>query len=117
MHPATPTPAVGRPLPRAAEAYTAPEKLDWILAEHGHGAEWLRVFRIRYADAERRWAAIARAVLGTPVFRVVNRGQYGVVCGVTVQLTLNARSAKVTTSWHYAAAGDAPRLVTAYPTS
>jgi len=52
-----------------------PEKLDWILAEHEHGPEWLRVFRIRDADA------------------------------------------KVTTSWHYADAGEAPRLVTAYPTS
>ncbi len=95
----------------------APEKLDWILAEHGHGPEWLRVFRIRDADAERLWDAIARAVADAPVFRVIDRGKYGVVCGVMVQLTLNARTAKVTTSWHYAAAGEAPRLVTAYPTS
>lgn len=37
-------------------------------------------------------------------------------CGVAFPLTLDARTATVTTSWHYAAAGDVPRLVTAYPT-
>jgi hypothetical protein len=112
----TPTPTVGQPLPRVAEAYTTPEKLDWILAKHGHGPEWARVFRIGDDDAKRLWSAIAQAALDMPIFRVVNRGNHGVVCGVAVQLTLNARTATVTTSWHYATTDEAPRLVTAYPT-
>lgn len=94
-----------------------PEKLKWILAEHGHGREWTRVFRVGEDDAERLWTAIAHAVRGAPVFRVINRGKHGIVCGVMLQLTLNARTALATTSWHYAIAGEAPRLVTAYPTS
>jgi hypothetical protein len=93
-----------------------PEKLKWILADHGHGREWARAFRIGDEDAERLWNAIARAALDAPVFRVVDRGKYGTVCGVAFPLTLNTRTAKVTTSWHYPATGDAPRLVTAYPT-
>ncbi|HEV7162708.1 MAG TPA: hypothetical protein VGN25_05590 [Solirubrobacteraceae bacterium] len=53
-------------------------------------------------------------IVGLPLPRAADA--YGLVCGVAFQLTLGARSATVTTSWHYAAAGDAPRLVTAYPT-
>jgi hypothetical protein len=93
-----------------------PQKLRWILAEHGHGQEWTRVFRIGEEDAERLWTAIVRAVRKAPIFRIVDRGTHGIVCGVAVRLTLNGRTANVTTSWHYATAGAAPRLVTAYPT-
>jgi hypothetical protein len=93
-----------------------PEKLKWILADHGHGREWKRVFQIGDEDADRLWSAIAQAVLYAPIFRVIDRGEYGVVCGVAFPLTLGSRTATVTTSWHYADAGDAPRLVTAYPT-
>jgi hypothetical protein len=78
-----------------------PEKLKWILADHGHGREWARVFRIGDEDAERLWNAIARAALDAPVFRVIDRGKYGTVCSVAFPLTLNTRTAKVTTSWHY----------------
>jgi hypothetical protein len=92
-----------------------PEKLSWILAEQGHGREWARVFHIERDGAEMLWNAIEQAVLGASVFRVIDRGWHGIVCGVTLQLTLNGRTATVTTSWHYATAGDAPRLVTAYP--
>jgi len=92
------------------------DKLKWILAAHGHGREWGRVFRVGDEDAERLWSAIVQAAIDAPIFRVIDRGKYGIVCGVTCSLTLNARTATVTTSWHYAAAGDAPRLVTAYPT-
>jgi hypothetical protein len=45
-----------------------PEKLKWILADHGHGREWARVFRIGDEDAERLWNAIARAALDAAVF-------------------------------------------------
>jgi hypothetical protein len=93
-----------------------PEKLRWILADHGHGREWTRVFRIAEEDSERVWSAIAHAALDAPIFRVIDRGKFGIVCGVAFSLTLNARTAPVTTSWHYAEAGDAPHLVTAYPT-
>jgi hypothetical protein len=112
----TPLPTVGHPLPRAGDAHMTPQKLKWILADHGHGREWARVFRITDEDSERLWRAIVHAALDAPIFRVIDRGKYGVVCGVAFPLTLGARTATVTTSWHYADAGHAPRLVTAYPT-
>jgi hypothetical protein len=93
-----------------------PEKMKWILAEKGHGREWARVFRIGEDDAEYLWSAIARAAFDAPIFRVVSRGEHGIVCGVAFLLTLNKRTATVATSWHYASMDDAPRLVTAYPT-
>lgn len=111
-----PLPTIGHPLPRATDAHMTTEKLKWILADRGHGREWRRVFRIEDEDAERLWIAIAQAVLDAPIFRVINRGKFGIVCGVAFPLTLGARTATVTTSWHYARAGEAPRLVTAYPT-
>jgi hypothetical protein len=116
MSAATPTPTAGQVLPRATDAHMTPEKLKWILAEHGHGREWAHVFHIGEDDAARLWAAIAQAALEASIFRVIDRGVHGIVCGVTLQLTLNGRTATVTTSWHYASVGDAPRLVTAYPT-
>jgi hypothetical protein len=115
MSTAAPAPIIGEPLPRAAEAYAEPEKLAWILAEHGHGQEWERVFRIRGADAQRLWDAIARAVLVAPIYRIIERTPNGVVCGVETELAISVRVAKVRTSWHYESVGDAPRLVTAYP--
>jgi hypothetical protein len=72
-----------------------PEKLNWILAEHGHGREWARVFRIGDDDAARLWYAIAQAALDAPISRIVNRGKRGIVCGVAFQLTLNERTATV----------------------
>jgi len=116
MPAATPTPTVGKPLLRVNDAYMTPEKLKWILAEHGHGREWTRVFRIVDDDSELLWSAIAQAVVDASIFRVVSRGEHGTVCGVAFPLTLNHRTAMVTTAWHYAAVGDAPRLVTAWPT-
>jgi hypothetical protein len=111
------TPEVGKLLPRAAEGYSEPEKWDWILAERGHGQEWARVFRIEKKDAQPLWDAIARAVLTAPVYRVIDRGRHGVVCGVEATLTLNARTATVAISWHYAYPNSPPRLITAYPRS
>lgn len=95
----------------------APAKLGWILAEHGHGPEWGRVFRISGGDSDRLWAAIAHAVIDAHVSRVVNRGEHGIVCGVSFALTFGDRTATVSTAWHYATASDPPRLVTAYPTT
>jgi hypothetical protein len=109
-------PAVGEVLPRAAEAYTAPEKWDqWILAERGHGWEWAKVFRVGATDAERIWSAIAEAVLDAPIASVRDGSPHGLNCQVRVMLTLDDRTAHVMTIWHYASKSHAPRLVTAYP--
>lgn len=110
------TPAIGQPLPRATEAYAEREKWqDWILADRGHGHEWARVFHVELDAAERVWRAIADAALHAPIVRLIDRRQVGVVCGVDIELTINFRTARVRTSWHYEHAGAAPRLVTAYP--
>jgi hypothetical protein len=109
------TPTIGQTLPRAGEAYAAPEKLAWILAECGHGREWARVFCIGGDDAERLWEAIVHAILEAPIFKVIDRGNDGLVCGVEMELVIGNRAAKTITAWHYESADDAPRLVTAYP--
>jgi hypothetical protein len=108
-------PKAGELLPRAAAGYSEPEKWDWILAERGHGQEWAQVFHIEHDDAQRLWDAIAHAILATPIYRVIDRGQYGLVCGVEATLTLNGRTATVLISWHYASSSSPPRLITAYP--
>ena len=117
MSTATPTPIIGRPLSRAAEAYATPEKRDqWILAERGHGREWAHVFRVGGDDAQRLWSVIAGAVLDAPISAIRDESPHGVSCQVGVVLTLDDRTARVLTIWHYASTSDAPRLVTAYPT-
>lgn len=108
-------PPVGQPLPRAAEAYAAPEKLAWILSEDGHGREWAHVLHVGENDISRFWNAIAQAVIDMPIIRVTDREPFGVACGVETFLTVGKRTAKARTSWHYMHARDAPRLVTAYP--
>jgi hypothetical protein len=110
------TPTVGEPLPRVADAYAAPEKLDWMLATHGHGLEWARVFRVAPDDAEYVWHTIAQAVIGVPISSIRDVSPYGVICEVRVELTVDTRRAPVLTAWHYALRNDAPRLVTAFPT-
>jgi len=112
---ATWPPQVGELLSRAAKAYTAPEKLAWILSQEGHGREWARVLRVGEHDARRFWEAIAHAVLDAPICKVIDRGPHGTVCGVEITLAISGRAAKARTSWHYKYALDAPRLVTAYP--
>jgi hypothetical protein len=47
--------------------------------------------------------------------RTVEAG--GISCRVPVTITIKERSRPVRTVWHYAHAGDAPRLVTAFPTT
>jgi hypothetical protein len=116
MSEAAPVPIIGEPLPRAAEAYTAPEKLAWILSEDGHGQEWARVLSIGEGDTHRFWSAIANAVLDAPIHRVTDKAPFGVVCGVDTTLAMGKRIARGRTSWHYKHVHDAPRLVTAYPT-
>lgn len=87
-----------------------------MLATHGHGPEWARVFRIAPDDARAVWEAIAQAIVGQPVSSIRDAAPYGISCEVRVELVLGTRSAPVLTAWHYAQHGDPPRLVTAFPT-
>jgi len=89
---------------------------DWILADRGHGPEWAHVLHVESDGWEQAWQALKEAVYEAPVqmVRILEAG--GVSCGVVVDLRVGERSARVTSAWHYAAEGAAPRLVTAYPT-
>jgi len=110
-------PKVGEMLPRSADAWCDPQKWeDWILARSGHGFEWARVLHVESGDWERVWQALAEAVREAPIQTVRTPEAGGVTCGVVVALRLGERTATVTSAWHYAAEGAAPRLVTAYPT-
>ena len=108
-------PIVGESLPRVNDACATSEKLEWMLSEHGHGSEWSHVLWVCSDDAGLVWSAIARAVLDAPVSSIRDLSPFGVGCEVLVILTLNARTARVVTAWHYGSVGDAPRLITAYP--
>src|ERR1700722_7238715 len=109
-------PKIGELLPRAAEAHTTPEKLGGMLAAHGHGPEWARVFRVQSADATDVWSAIAQAIIGVSISSIRDAGLYGVSCEVLIKITLQTRTAPVLTAWHYSQLGQTPRLVTASPT-
>lgn len=109
-------PRVGDPLPRAAECWYEPIKFErWILAPHGHGPEWERVFGVTSADWEPVWQALAASAVGAGIIEVRDREPNGIACGVKAGVTIGGRSAPVTMSWHYADPGAAPRLATAYP--
>ncbi len=73
------------------------------------------MFDVEADDGEPIWQAIGAAVLDAPVSTVRDRAPHGVVCGVEVELTINDRTARVSTAWHYIDEQAAPRLVTAYP--
>jgi hypothetical protein len=110
-------PQIGEALPRAAEAWCTEEKWGgWILAKAGHGSEWNLVFHVDASEWELVWEAIAVAVIEAPIRTVRDLGTEGVSCGVPLTLKLGERTAAVTSAWHYAGEGAAPRLVTAYPT-
>ncbi len=87
-----------------------------MLATHGHGPEWTRVFRITPDDARRAWGAIVQAIIDVPISSIRDASPYGVSCEVRTALVLGTRTAPVLTAWHYAQQGDPPRLVTAFPT-
>jgi hypothetical protein len=114
---AMPTPKIGNRLPRAAEAYTTPQKWsDWILAPHGHGREWARIFRVSPTDVEMIWQVLAEGILDATISSV-REVKVGVSCEVQVDLTINSRTARVRSAWHYVDPDAAPRLVTAFPTT
>jgi len=108
-------PQIGEPLPRADASWYEPAKFEgWILASHGHGPEWAKVLHVALDDTEVIWSAISAAVLLTPVSAVIDI-EHGIICRVDLQLAIGKRSAPIRTAWHYADAGSAPRLVSAYP--
>jgi Domain of unknown function (DUF6883) len=109
-------PRIGEPLPRAAEAWCSEGKwVDWILAERGHGSEWSRVFHVRPDRWERVWEALATAAIGALIQTIRGTAPGGITCGVAIELTIEGRTATVTSAWHYEQEGAAPRLVSAYP--
>jgi hypothetical protein len=109
-------PILGKPLPRADEAWVEPRKWKWILGEEGHGKEWKRVFRVPIADPFRVWGTVAAGLPNAPIVSL-RMTAYGYGCGMLLYLTLDDRHSHVMTAWHYAQEGAAPRLVTAYPTT
>lgn len=112
-----PRPAIGKPLPRVVDAYSEEVKWrTWILAERGHGDEWQRVFRVSDEDWKAVFAAIKQSVVDAPVSTIRPRRKHGVVCGVDLVITINERTARIRTSWHYERHDAAPRLVSAWPT-
>jgi len=109
-------PEIGAAMPRATDAWCHEEKwARWILAERGHGPEWLHVFGVGPEDWRQVWRAIRVAVKAVPVTEV-RLSPDGVGCGVVVDLRIGPRRATVLSAWHYSHRGAAPRLVTAYPT-
>ncbi len=109
-------PQIREALPRAAECWCEQTKLrGWVLGEEGHGEEWRQVMHVSVEDTERVWQAISAAVTHAQVTGVRDLGRFGVNCEVDAVLTIGERSATIRTIWHYAAPGDAPRLVSAFP--
>lgn len=107
-------PAVGRPLPQAADAYVSDEKgLGYVLAPDGHGADWRRV--VQDLPGEDLWAAIKTGLATAPVLDVRDLGTLGSTCRVQLILPLGGREVPCRTIWHFAGADAAPRLVTAFP--
>jgi hypothetical protein len=88
--------------------------MDWILSEDGHGPEWKRILHVTVEEIDLVWHSISQGVLTAPI-TAVRRKHTKVSCEVFLELRMNQRIAFVVTAWHYADAGAAPRLVTAYP--
>lgn len=109
-------PQIDQPLPRAPDAYASAIKWDeWILHAEHHGPDWTAVYGA--VDPAMIWSALTQAILIAPVISVRRVAGGGVSCGVDASLTLNNRTATVRSAWHYADPDDAPRLVTAFPTT
>jgi hypothetical protein len=67
------SPEVGRPLPRAADAWTDEEKWrDWTLREPGHGSGWRRATGDDALTG--LWETIAAALGRAVVTELRNRG-------------------------------------------
>jgi hypothetical protein len=111
-----PAPQVGKPLPRAEDAWSAREKwTDWILAGRGHLDDWRRVFGA--VDRDMIWTALTGRIATAPIESIRPAVGGGVNCQVDLLLTFNNRSADVRSIWHYQDDNATPKLVTAFPTT
>jgi hypothetical protein len=91
-------PRIGEPLPRAAACWSQPAKFErWILAAHGHGPEWAKVFHVGPDDLETVWAAIRTEAALASVSRVIDT-EHGIICRVDLDLAIGERSASVRTA-------------------
>ena len=121
----SPTPAVGEPLPRGAEAFGVRYKLEMYSLDvtHKHGGPKARGFElilgitidaIDYLEAQ-----IMARVLDTPVSTIEDNPPYGINCVVDMPIGgIGAkvdRVANVRTVWEFDRPGAPPRLVSAYP--
>jgi hypothetical protein len=120
-----PTPTVGEPLPRAAEAFGVRVKLETYSLDltHMDGGPKALGFKlilgitidaIDYLEGQ-----IMARVLDTPVSEVRDNPPYGVNCVVNIQVRgIGAQADRVInvrTAWLISTARDPPRLVSAYP--
>jgi hypothetical protein len=109
-------PTTGHPLLRARDAYADPIKWAWVLGRRGHGRTGSACSSSTSRTSNGYGDMIAAAAISSPVARL-RAGSWGVGCDIRPILTFNERAAGVLIAWHYADAGAAPRLVTAYPTA
>lgn len=110
-----PAPQIGGRLPRADHVYVVDDKWEYVLSNRGHGREWRRVFRVEPSQSTALWAAFAELAASSLVTDV-RPTAVGIRCEMHAELTFNGRTAMVMLGWWYDQDGDAPRLVTAYPT-
>jgi hypothetical protein len=90
-------PRVGRALPRAADAYSDPKKLPWILSDEGHGGEWARVLHIGPDEGMSFWDAIAEAVTDSAISSIRDIHPYGVNCEAHVEIAVRDRVTQAST--------------------
>jgi hypothetical protein len=73
------------------------------------------VLQVGVHDAAELWLEIAHGVLTASISSIRDRGEHGIACEALMTISLNERSVRILTSWHYIDGNSAPRLVTAYP--
>lgn len=124
-HDDEPPPTEGEPLPRAAEAFGVRVKLktyslDLTHPDGGHKALGFKLILGITVDAiDYLESQIMARILDTPVSEIRDNPPYGINCVVNIQVRgIGAhadRVINVRTAWLISTAGDAPRLVSAYP--
>ncbi len=124
-NPVAPAPIVGKPLPRAAEAFGVRHKLATYSLDltHKRGGPKARGFEkilgitidaIDYLEAQ-----ILARVLDTPIREIRDNTPYGIKCTIDMPISgIGAkadRTVKIRTVWAFDQPGAPPRLVNAYP--
>jgi len=118
-------PAIGEPLPRAAEAFGVHIKLATYSLDIDHkdggpkARGFERILGITIADIDYLEAEILVRILDTPIREVRDNRPYGVKCVVDIQVRgIGAKAERVInvrTVWAIEQPGAPPRLVTAIP--